>query len=216
MVMNLVLLVFLWICWCAMHSLSIDSRVTDFIHRRLPRLIRYYRLLYNGVSLLTLIPLAMFTRLVGGEVVFGWQGWTVLCRMLLLAVALALFFAGAKRYDLRHFLGIRQLQSGEDQLLMSDSPDFSATGVFGMTRHPWYFGSLLLIWSVLPQYPLPVFLAAVVLSIYLVVGTVLEERKILARYGDAYRLYRQQVSMLFPWKWLKRKLQEVSSSRRRP
>lgn len=216
MVNELVLLVFLWICWCAMHSLLIDFRVTGFIHRRLPRLIRYYRLLYNGVSLLTLVPLAIFTRLGGGDEVFGWQGWAVLCRMLLLTAAFALFLAGAKRYDLRHFLGIRQLQSGESQLLLSDSPDFSATGVFGMTRHPWYFGSLLLIWSALPRYPLPVFLAAGVLSIYIVVGTFLEERKIIARYGDAYRAYRQRVSMLFPWKWLKRKLQEVFSFQRRP
>jgi len=214
--MKLVLLGFLWICWCAMHSLLIDFRVTDFIHQQLPRLIRYYRMLYNGVSLLTLVPLALFTRLVGGEVVFGWQGRTVLCRTLLLAAALALFLAGAKRYDLRHFLGLRQLQSGEGQLLLSDSPDFSETGVFGMTRHPWYLGSLLLIWSMLPQYPLSAFLAAVVLSIYIVVGTFLEERKILARYGDAYRYYQQRVSMLFPWKWLKRKMQEVLSSRRRP
>ncbi len=81
------------------------------------------------------------------------------------------------------------------------------TGVFGLVRHPWYLGSLLLIWSALPVYPLPKFVAAVILSCYLVIGTLLEERKIIARHGERYRAYQQRVSMLFPWKWLKKKLE---------
>jgi protein-S-isoprenylcysteine O-methyltransferase Ste14 len=57
----------------------------------------------------------------------------------------------------------------------------------------------------LPAYPLPVFLAVCILSVYLVLGAMLEERKIIAQYDDSggsYRRYRQRVSMLFPWKWL--------------
>lgn len=206
MVMKTVVLCFLWISWCAMHSLLIDSSVTDFVRRRLVRLVRSYRLLYNCWSLLTLVPLALFTRTTGGEPVFAWQGWTILGRALLLAAAFLLFRAGAKRYDMQYFFGFKQLRTGEDHLLLHDSPDFSEAGVFGMTRHPWYLGALLFIWSALPEYSLPEFVAAGVLSTYLVVGTLLEERKIIARYGDGYRRYRQRVSMLFPWKWLKRRL----------
>jgi protein-S-isoprenylcysteine O-methyltransferase Ste14 len=56
----------------------------------------------------------------------------------------------------------------------------------------------------LAEYRLPVFLAVCIMSIYLVVGTVLEEKKIVAIYGDSYCRYRQRVSMFFPWKWLLR------------
>ncbi|RPH38077.1 MAG: DUF1295 domain-containing protein, partial [Desulfobulbaceae bacterium] len=72
-------------------------------------------------------------------------------------------------------------------------------GVFGLTRHPWYLGSLLLIWSILPGYSAVDLLVSTILSVYLVIGTFLEERKLLAEYGDAYRRYQHQVPMMLPW-----------------
>jgi protein-S-isoprenylcysteine O-methyltransferase Ste14 len=131
-----------------------------------------------------------------------WEGYTFPVRILLLTAAFLLFMGGAKKYDMSYFLGIKQLKTGEEHLLLNDTEEFSETGVFGITRHPWYFGSLLFLWSILPAYPLPVFLTVCILSVYLVIGAMLEERKIIAQYGNSYKRYRQRVSMLFPWKWL--------------
>lgn len=205
MVRSLVLSV-LWVLWCGMHSALIDPVVADRIKNRFPEVMRYYRLLYNGLSLSTFVPLMLYTRGQGGAVVFGWQGWGEMLRMLLLLFALVLFWRGAKRYDLRFFLGLDQLASGKATVLLSSSENFSATGIFSLTRHPWYLGSLLFLWSIFPEYSRSVFIAVLILSLYLVVGTVLEERKILREHGDSYRRYQQQVSMLFPWKWLKARL----------
>jgi methanethiol S-methyltransferase len=200
--MNVILLCILWICWCSLHSVLIDSFIVGLIKKYAPGLTRYYRLLYNGLSLVTLVPLIILTKLAEGQVVFSWEGYVIYARILLITVAFLLFKGGAKQYDLVYFLGLKQLKTGEEHLLLSDTDDFTEKGVFGITRHPWYLGSILLIWSILPRYPLPVFLAVCILSIYLVVGTMLEERKIVAQYGDRYRCYRKRVSMLFPWKWL--------------
>ena len=204
-VMNMVLLAILWISWCGMHSILIDTAVVGFLKKCVPGLTRYYRLVYNGLSILTLIPLAVLTRNGTGEVIFAWEGGAILVRILFLVSALLLFYGGAKRYDFQYFIGIKQLQTADNHVLMSEGEEFVDAGVFGFCRHPWYLGSLILIWSILPEYSLPRFLAACILSIYLVVGTVLEERKIVAQYGDRYRDYQQQVSMLIPWKWLTRK-----------
>ncbi len=204
--MNMVLLCILWICWCALHSILIDSSVIGRIKKYVPGLIRYYRLFYNGLSLVTFVPLAIITEIAGGQVIFSWEGYAVFVRILLITVAFLLFKGGAQQYDLVYFFGLKQLQTGEEHLLLSDTDQFTETGVFGITRHPWYLGSLLVIWSILPRYPLPVFLAVCILSVYLVVGTMLEERKIVAQFGDGYRRYRKRVSMLFPWKWLMRLL----------
>jgi protein-S-isoprenylcysteine O-methyltransferase Ste14 len=201
--MNVVVLCFLWISWCIMHSVLIDTTVHGFIKKHAPGLTRYYRLLYNGLSLVTIIPLLIITGMAEGQVIVRWEGYAMAVRVLLLAAALLLFQGGAKKYDLQYFLGVKQLRTGEEHLLLSDTEEFNETGVFGITRHPWYLGSLLLLWSILPGYSLPVFLTACILSMYLVVGTMLEERKIIARYGDSYRRYQQRVSMLFPWKWLR-------------
>ena len=203
---NLILLGFLWLCWCVMHSTLIDRSVTGAVERRLPNAYRYYRLLYNGVSLMTLIPLLIITWLMGGDIVFSWAGWWVLVRFLLLLCSLILFHTGSQRYDVRYFLGIKQIQSGTGSTLLGASEEFSDTGVFGIVRHPWYLGSLLFIWSIRSDYPLSLFVVTCILSVYLVVGTFLEERKIIAEYGESYREYQRRVSMLFPWKWLVHKI----------
>jgi hypothetical protein len=205
--MNVILLCVLWISWCTMHSLLIDVTFIKTVNKHASCLTRYYRLLYNGLSLVTFIPLMIVTRIAEGPVIVSWEGIYIFVRILLLAAAFLLFKGGSEKYDLQYFLGVKQLQTGDEHLLLSDTEEFTERGVFGVTRHPWYLGSLLFIWSMLAEYPLPVFLAVCIMSVYLVIGTILEERKIVARYGDSYRSYRQRVSMFFPWKWLVRVLQ---------
>ena len=46
----------------------------------------------------------------------------------------------------------------------------------------------------------------IILTIYLVTGTVLEEKKLIIELGDNYRDYVDRVSMLFPAKWIFSKL----------
>ncbi len=46
----------------------------------------------------------------------------------------------------------------------------------------------------------------VILTAYLVIGTVLEERKLMIQCGDNYRDYKERVSMLFPFRWISSKL----------
>ncbi len=200
--MTLVILCSLWIIWCTIHSVLIATSVLDFIKGHASGLTRYYRLFYNTFSLITIIPLIVATRFAEGQIILNWEGYATPVRILFLAAAFSLFTGGAKKYDLSYFLGIKQLKTGEQHLLLNDTEEFSETGVFGITRHPWYFGSLLFLWSILPAYPLPAFLVVCILSIYLVIGAWLEERKIIGQYGESYRQYQQRVSMLFPWKWL--------------
>lgn len=200
--MTVAILCILWIMWCTIHSLLITPSVLNFIKKHATGLTRFYRLFYNAFSLITLIPLVVATRFAEGQMIINWEGYLVPVRILFLAAAVTLFIGGAKKYDLSYFLGIKQLKTGEQHLLLTDTEEFSETGVLGITRHPWYFGSLLFLWSILPYYILPAFLAVCILSTYLVVGALLEERKIISQYGESYRRYQRRVSMLFPWKWL--------------
>lgn len=45
-----------------------------------------------------------------------------------------------------------------------------------------------------------------VLTVYIVVGTLLEERKLVHEFGDAYRNYQSRVSMFLPLKWIRRRI----------
>ena len=189
-----------------MHSLLIDPRVARYIKERVGVNPMYYRLLYNLVSVLTLVPLLLVGLYDRGEIVFSWSGWIIGIRFLLFFLALFCFLAGAKGYNMQHFLGFQQMRDGKEHLLLGDSQSFSESGIFGIIRHPWYLGTLLFVWSVYGVYYQKNFAVAVILSIYLIVGTLLEERKILAEYGDRYRDYQKRVSMFVPIKWLKQRL----------
>jgi len=202
--MDYLLLTVAWGSWCVMHSFLISSTVTGYLQSRCSGYHRWYRIFYNTVSLITLIPLVYYLRSFENVVVFRWHGFWVVLRFSLLLPAVILFREGAKKYALNYFLGIKQLQTGKSNALLDDREMFSRTGAFGLIRHPWYAGSLLLIWSVLPAYTIATVIISSILTIYLVVGTILEERKILAEYNESYRRYQKHVSMLFPWKWLVR------------
>lgn len=207
--MDLLFLGLFWVLWCTLHSVLITRTVAGLVAGVLGKRFRYYRLFYNMIAGLTLLPLLVLTRNIRSEPVFVWQGYWLVARILLLVSATLLFWAGARRYDMGYFLGIRQIFSGSAHTLLSKSEEFSATGVFGLTRHPWYLASLLLIWSILPAYAPTDLVVAAVLSLYLLVGTVLEEGKLLAEYGERYRSYQRQVSMLMPWKWLQTKVKGI-------
>lgn len=201
--MPLSLLALLWVLWCALHSLLVARATVRWVEQRWFGSRRWYRLCYNTVSLVTLVPLALATRSLPGEAVLSWQGGlATMPRLALLLVAFALFWGGAQRYDFATFLGLRQLRQGQTALLLGEDRTFVASGVFALTRHPWYLGSFLLLWTLFPAYPPPLLLAVAILSGYLLLGSWLEEQKILAEHGDSYRAYQNRVSMFFPWKWL--------------
>ncbi len=204
--MDYLLLAAAWGGWCAVHSLLITPSVTSLMRSRFPGSDRWYRIFYNSFSLVSLIPLLYYTMSFESAAVFRWEGtWQVL-RFAFLLLAFILFREGAKKYALDYFLGIKQLQTGKSNGLLNDKKMFAQTGAFGLIRHPWYAGSLLLVWSALPTYTAATIIISSILSVYLIAGTLLEEKKIMAEYGESYRLYQKHVSMLFPWKWLVHRL----------
>jgi len=72
-------------------------------------------------------------------------------------------------------------------------------GPYRWVRHPLYFSTLLMIWSC-PDLTLDRLLFNVLFTIWIVIGTVLEERDLLAEFQETYHDYQRRVPMLIPWK----------------
>jgi methanethiol S-methyltransferase len=77
------------------------------------------------------------------------------------------------------------------------SVPFTVRGPYRRVRHPLYLFSLLLIWSQ-PDLTAERLLFNLLWTAWIVVGSILEERDLVAAFGDDYRAYRRDVPMLIP------------------
>ena len=74
---------------------------------------------------------------------------------------------------------------------------FKQPFLYKIVRHPMMLGVTLAIWST-PYMTVSHLFFSLLMSLYLLVGLYYEERDLVARYGDRYRTYSEQVPRLFP------------------
>jgi len=74
---------------------------------------------------------------------------------------------------------------------------FVAQGPYRYVRHPLYFFALLMIWAY-PDLTADRLLFNCAWTIWIVIGTVLEERDLVDEFGEQYQKYQQQTPMLVP------------------
>ena len=192
------------IAWCALHSAMISIPVTEYLKKHFGARYRFYRLFFNLIAILTLIPVALFADSIRTETIFYWSGYLRIGQVLLLVTSFLLFYLGGRHYDVRQILGIKQIKEGTSSKAITDTGELDTSGVQGITRHPWYLAAILLIWA-RPMDVSGIFVN-VIFTAYLVTGTYLEERKLVREFGEKYLTYQKNVSMLIPYKWLKSKI----------
>jgi len=195
---------FLLIAWCILHSVMITKPVTEYIKQRLGGRFRFYRLFYNLMAIVTLVPIALFAHSLQTQALFSWSGFLRIGQLLLSGSSLLLFILGIRHYDARQFLGIRQFYGEKTEMGITSSGELDTTGILNVVRHPWYLSGILLVWS--RDLDVSAIVVNVILSCYLIVGACLEEKKLIREFGEQYLSYQKRVSMLIPYKWLKAKM----------
>jgi methanethiol S-methyltransferase len=114
-----------------------------------------------------------------------------------LAAALLIISGYAVRRTI-DFFGLRPIRAH----LRGESPrpaPFFVDGPYRWVRHPLYACILALLW-IRPEMMADGLLLSILWSGWIVTGTILEERDLVADFGDVYRRYQQQVPMLVPWR----------------
>jgi methanethiol S-methyltransferase len=186
-----------WTAWFAVHSLLASLPVKRAVAARWPALMPGYRLAFNAFALLSILPLLWATFALGGPPVIAWRGGAAWVAHGLTLLALGLFLWSLRCYDSAEFFGLRQwrrrVRSVEDQERLHISP------LHRYVRHPWYGIGLLLLWS--RDLDSAQLLASGLATGYFVIGSRLEERKLIAYHGDRYRRYRERVPALVPLPW---------------
>ncbi len=78
---------------------------------------------------------------------------------------------------------------------------FTASGAYRLVRHPLYLFSILMIWSC-PDLTTDRLMFNILWTVWIVVGAFMEERDLVAEFGDTYREYQKRVPMFIP-RWLR-------------
>lgn len=162
-------------------------------HRFGPVVNQWYRLLYNLFAVISGLPILALLYILPDQPIYQISfPWIILTALGQLAGGI-IIVVGILQTDLWHFVGLRQIGEPES----NKPPAMITTGLYRWVRHPLYTGGLLLIWLT-PVMTVNLLTLFFVLTIYLILGAKLEEKRLIHEFGDQYRAYQQRVPILIP------------------
>ncbi len=159
---------------------------------------RFYRIIYNIISLITAAP-AFFIWITSSSstpLVYSVPGWLIPFLILLRLLAIGLFVYTAFQTDPSEFAGLKPGKTRGK--IMTDK-------AYGIIRHPLYTAVIILIFTKTEMTQLDL-TAALLVSVYFIIGAYIEERRLVSAFGDEYRKYQQRVSMFVPVRWAFKKI----------
>lgn len=158
---------------------------------------RGYRLFFTLQSGLLLLPVLALAFLLPDAPLYAIPFPWVLFTLAVQALAVWGVLKGVSQTGALDFLGLRQLTEPKPLIAPSGSSQLVTAGLYRHVRHPLYFFSLLILW-LMPVVTWNILALMIGMSLYLVVGTVFEERKLLQEFGAAYEDYRRRTPIFFP------------------
>jgi protein-S-isoprenylcysteine O-methyltransferase Ste14 len=196
--MKYLILSLMWIGYCALHSYLISIRFTNIITRFLKNYYAFYRLFYVLFSLVLLVLLINYTTQLDNEIIISYSYPLSVIRYILMYGSLLIFFwAFFFDYDSLSFFGIRQILSFGKVKKVNPSDEIKKNGLLGVIRHPMYLCLIIYIWT--QTFKKIDIIVNAILTIYVIIGTLLEEKKLVLEFGDAYVKYQNEVPMLIPF-----------------
>lgn len=105
-----------------------------------------------------------------------------------------------------HLFGVKQVHEYLNELEPSE-PGFQTPGLYRYIRHPILAGFFITFWAT-PRMTAGHLVFALATTGYILVAVRLEERDLIAVFGEKYRKYRRRVPMLIPWPGKKEPIEE--------
>lgn len=191
------------VAYFALHSLIASLWMKQKVAERWPQAMPFYRLAFNGVAIVLAVPLFLYVFFNPGELLWQWRGIGFFIANGLALLAIVGFIASLRSYDMAEFWGTRQLQENSREI--KDLENFHLSPFHRFVRHPWYFFLLVILWT-RDMYTTQ-FVAYLMITLYVALGSWLEEKKLIHYHGEIYSRYRKLVPGLIPlpWKFMTRR-----------
>jgi len=176
------------------HSVMIRQSFRLNLSRLVP--VHFHGAVYAVASGLSLLVMLVLWQESGQTLLSLRGGFRILTR-LVSGIALLGFVWGVS--SLRGFdtFGLRPIKARLRGKEVRDDGPVVIKGAYRWVRHPLYFLMLVLFWS-FPDLTSDRLLFNLLWTGWVVIGTYLEERDLVAKFGDAYVDYQAKVPMLIP------------------
>ncbi|NUR53573.1 MAG: isoprenylcysteine carboxylmethyltransferase family protein [Acidobacteria bacterium] len=179
------------------HSLFARARVKRAVTRILPSCLE--RSAFTWMASLLFLIVCLAWQPVDGTV-YALRGGLRVIGFAVQAAGVTLTLAGSSAIDILNLAGVRPVllaRSGRTSAHASLKVD----GVYGVVRHPLYFGWALFVFGA-PDMNATRLLFAIVSTAYLAVAIPFEERSLVDAFGDRYRDYQRTTKWrLVPGIW---------------
>ena len=178
--------------WGIIHSLLASNEAKNFFRRTFgDGFIRLYRMLYNLFAVVSFLPILYLMVTLADRMLYEVPAPFNIVMRLGQGLALILLVVAVFQTDVLSFVGLRQILKEEKK------GPLMTNGLYRHVRHPLYTFNLLLLW-LSPSMSLNSFIVYLALTIYILIGIVSEERKLLREFGEEYVNYRSVTPMLIP------------------
>lgn len=180
------------ILWGVLHSVLASTAVYDLLRRTFGTgAMRFYRLFYNLFAVISILPAIYLMLTLPDTALYQVPAPFNFMMRMGQVVSIVLLFVAVSQTDILSFAGLRQLveEQRDGRLITS--------GLYRYVRHPLYTFTLLFFW-LSPNMSVNSFILYAALTIYVFVGIIFEERKLVRAFGQEYEEYRAVTPMLIP------------------
>lgn len=177
-----------WIVYFALHSLLASEQVKRRASSALGRAFRHYRLFYSLFSIIGLLGLLVLNGSIPADYFFKSEGPIRYLSLMVTTFGVMTIQIAFRQYKLKSFLGFAE-----------EKNEFKIDGILKLVRHPIYSGLILITIGFFLFMPnLPSLISCLSVFVYLPIGIHLEEKKLIATFGEKYKQYRESVPALVP------------------
>ncbi|MCG8318593.1 MAG: isoprenylcysteine carboxylmethyltransferase family protein [Cytophagales bacterium] len=190
-----IILILAWAIYFFFHSYLAGETAKNYFRQQFKSGYKYYRLLYNLLASGGLFFILVLNGAISSPFLLKVNQFTSVTGLILATWGFLVIKVAFKTYDLKQFLGTKF--TTEDQ--HAGISKLITSGIRAHIRHPIYAGTILIVagfWVFRPS--LTHLISVFCIFIYLYIGIMLEEKRLIREFGDEYIEYRKNVPMLIP------------------
>ncbi|MDG6244593.1 MAG: isoprenylcysteine carboxylmethyltransferase family protein [Methanolobus sp.] len=188
-----IVLIFCLLAFAVIHSILASLRFKRMISNALgSKIDSLYMPLYSIIAVITLAPLVYLLYMNPGEILYvmpsPWFWFMAGGQAIAALVAPRALLDAPHRFRLRSQLSVPQTP---------DAGKLDVRGIYRWVRDPFLLSGLVIIWLT-PFMTVNLLVLYILATIYLVLGSLHWESRLVAQFGDEYREYQQKVHRIIP------------------